>query len=170
MNRASNSVFITGGSGFIGRHLVEGLINHGYRVRVLARRMPEGLNSSAEVVLGDLTQPESFASSLDGVSTVIHAALTDGLTRDLQATSKLNQLSAAAGVGQFLHLSTISVYGNPMNGTITEETPPIASGDAYSSTKLAIEEALRTPPGCPEVAILRLGCVYGPGGGWWTHG
>jgi nucleoside-diphosphate-sugar epimerase len=162
---------VTGGSGFIGRHIVRNLQSQGYSVRVLARRMPEGLDSSVRVVLGDLTQPESFAPALEGVSTVVHAALTDGLSHDLEATLKLHKLSAEAGVRQFLHLSTISVYGNPRAGAVTEETPPIASADAYSSTKLAIEEALRAASrGCPEVAILRLGCVYGPGGGWWTEG
>ncbi len=176
MNHGSHSVrartaFVTGASGFIGRHIVRKLNNHGYQVRALARRMPEGFDPSVQVVIGDLTQPDSFATALEGVSIVIHAALTDGLSHDLEATSKLHTLSARAGVRQFLHLSTISVYGNPVDGVITEETAPIPSSDPYASTKLAIEHALRAAvSGCPEVAILRLGCVYGPGGGWWTQG
>jgi len=170
MNLDPRSVFVTGGSGFIGRHVVRGLSNQGYSVRVLARRAPQGMDASVEVVSGDLTRPESFAPALQGVSAVVHAALTDGLSQDVEVTSRLHELSAAAGVRQFVHLSTISVYGNPVEGTITEETPPTPTRDAYSSTKLAIEQALRTTPGCPEVAILRLGCVYGPGGGWWTQG
>jgi UDP-glucose 4-epimerase len=163
-------VFITGGSGFIGRYIVRGLKNQGYKVRLLARRPTQVLDSSVEVVPGDLTQPEMFAPALEGVSAVVHAALTDGLDRDIDATSELYRLSAKAGVRQFVHLSTISVYGNPADGTVTEETPPIPSTDSYSRTKLAIENALRVTPGCSEVAILRLGCVYGPGGGWWTQG
>lgn len=163
-------VFITGGSGFIGRHIVRALKEQGYAVRILARRVREGADFSSEVILGDLTQPDSFAAALEGVTTVIHAALTDGLSHDVEAASKLHRLSARAGVRQFVHLSTISVYGNPAGGVITEETRPLPSPDPYSSTKLAIEEALRTDSGCPAVAILRLGCVYGPGGGWWTEG
>jgi len=166
----ARTVFVTGGSGFIGRHIVRALKNQCYSVRMLARRIPQGLDASVQVVQGDLTQPESFAGSLEGVSTVVHAALTDGLSHDLEATRKLHKLSAERGVRQFLHLSTISVYGNPASGVVTEETPPILSADPYASTKLAIEEALRESGGCPEVAILRLGCVYGPGGGWWTQG
>jgi nucleoside-diphosphate-sugar epimerase len=168
---AAQAVFVTGASGFIGRHIVRSLINRGYSVRVLARRKPEGRKQPVRVVLGDLIQPESFARELQGVSSVIHAALTDDLSHDLEATSELYRLSAEAGVRRFLHLSTISVYGNPADGAVTEETSPIPSTDAYSRIKLALELALSgASPACPEVAILRLGCVYGPGGGWWTQG
>jgi nucleoside-diphosphate-sugar epimerase len=170
MNPGSHSVFVTGGSGFVGRRIVRTLRAFGYPVRMLARRTPPALDSSVQVVLGDLARPQSFSAALAGASTVIHAALTDDLSHDLEATSKLHKLSAEAGVRQFLHLSTISVYGNQVDGIISEETAPIPSTDAYSSTKLKIEGALRIPPACREVAILRLGCVYGPGGGWWTEG
>jgi nucleoside-diphosphate-sugar epimerase len=101
----------------------------------------------------------------------VHAALTDNLADEPQATSTLSSLSARAGVRKFVHLSSIAVYGNPPSGAITEETAPIPSSDAYSRTKLAIEEALQaTTSTSLETAILRLGCVYGPGGGWWTDG
>lgn len=170
MRADSRCVFVTGGSGFIGRHVVRGLGKQGYRVRVLARRTPKGLDPSCEVVLGDLTRPESYTAALQGVSSIVHAALTDGLSGDLQATSTLHQLGAEAGVRQFVHLSTISVYGTQPDAVVTEETSPVPATDAYSTTKLAIEEVLRSPTGCPEVAVLRLGCVYGPGGGWWTQG
>ena len=84
MNLDPRSVFVTGGSGFIGRHVVRGLSNQGYSVRVLARRAPQGLDASVEVVSGDLTRPESFAPALQGVSAVVHAALTDGLATDFR--------------------------------------------------------------------------------------
>jgi nucleoside-diphosphate-sugar epimerase len=100
----------------------------------------------------------------------VHAALTDNLSQDRQATLMLQSLSAQAGIRKFVHLSTIAVYGNPASGTITEETPPIPAPDEYSRTKLAIEAALRTNLQVPEMIFLRLGCVYGPGAGWWTDG
>jgi nucleoside-diphosphate-sugar epimerase len=170
MSSGAHCVFVTGGSGYVGRRIVRTLTSSGYAVRMLARRTPQALDSSVEVVLGDLARPESFAAALPGASTVIHAALTDDLSHDLEATSQLHKLSAEAGVRQFLHLSTISVYGHQTDGIISEETAPLPSADTYSSTKLKIEAALRLPPACAEVAILRLGCVYGPGGGWWTQG
>ena len=151
--RRSNSVFVTGGSTFVGRNIVELLQEQDYKV-----------------LTGDLSRPETYTSALNGVSAVVHAAVTEDLSNEPQATSDLLNFSGQAGIGRLIHLSSIAIYGIPPSGTITEETPPLASADAYSSTKLAIEEALLSRPSPPEVVILRLGCVYGRGGGWWTEG
>ncbi len=121
-------------------------------------------------MVGDLTKPESYAPSLTGAATVVHAALSDDFSADVQATTTLAKLSAQAGVRQFIHLSSIAVYGNPSDGNITEDTRPIPASDTYSRTKLAIEERLQASSEIPEVVILRLGCVYGPGPCWWAHG
>ena len=166
----SGPVFITGGSGFVGRHIVQLLAKHGYQVRLLARRAPERpLDPSVEVVLGDLTQPESYADRLRGVSAVVHAALTGTFSEDVEATLSLEKFSARAGVGKFIHLSSIVVNGIRPEGVLTEETPPVPASDAYSRAKLAIEEGLLKKREVPELLILRLGCVYGPGGGWWSN-
>jgi nucleoside-diphosphate-sugar epimerase len=153
MMSRSNTVFVTGGSTFVGRSIVELLREQEFRV-----------------LTGDLSKPETYGSALSGVSTVVHAALTEDLSNEPKATSDLLNFSCQAGVGRFIHLSSIAIYGTPASGTITEETPPLRSADAYSRTKLAIEEALLSRPAPLEVVILRLGCVYGPGGGWWTEG
>jgi nucleoside-diphosphate-sugar epimerase len=166
-----DAVLITGGSGFVGRHLVRQLSLQGYQVRVLVRQVPSlGFDPAVEVIVGDLNNPESYAPALTGATSIVHAALTDDFSADLKLTATLENLGAGAGVRKFIHLSSIAVYGNPPEGTITEDTPPISTSDAYSRTKLAIEEGLRTSSHIPEVAILRLGCVYGPGSGWWTGG
>jgi nucleoside-diphosphate-sugar epimerase len=167
----SSLVLVTGASGFAGRHIVEQLSNHSYQVRALIRRVPRReFGRSVEVAIGDLSQPETYAPALQGVSAVVHAALTDDLSQEPQATSTLLSLSARAGIHKFVHLSSVAVYGNPSSGIVTEETAPIPSADTYSRTKLAIEEALRVNSKNLQIVVLRLGCVYGPGGGWWTEG
>src|SRR5580700_2557854 len=143
MMRRSNSVFVTGGSTFVGRNIVELLQEQDYKV-----------------LTGDLSRPETYTSALNGVSAVVHAAVTEDLSNEPQATSDLLNFSGQAGVGRFIHLSSIAIYGTPASGTITEETPPLRSADAYSRTKLAIEAALLSRPSPLEVIILRLGCVY----------
>jgi len=149
---------------------VQLLIGHGLKVRLLARRVPErALDASVEVVIGDLTQPETYAPALSGASAVVHAALTDSFASDVPATLMLQKLSAQAGVQKFIHLSSIVVSGTRPEGTVTEETLPIPASDAYTQTKLAIERGLQANSGAGELLILRLGCVYGPGGGWWSN-
>jgi len=165
-------IFVTGSSGFVGRQIVKRLVEDGYKVRALVRRPPQtaAFGPSVDMVIGDLSKPETCLPGLTGASAVVHAALTDDLSHEPRATSELEKLSAAAGVRKFIHLSSIVVYGNPLSGTVTEDTPLIPSADAYSRTKVRIEEALRSGSRVPELVILRLGCVYGPGGGWWSEG
>jgi nucleoside-diphosphate-sugar epimerase len=166
----SGPVFVTGGSGFVGRHIVELLSERGFNIRLLARRVPDrAFDSSVELVLGDLTRPETYSPALQGASVVVHAGLTDNFTNDVPATLTLQKLSAGAGVRKFIHLSSIVVNGSRRDGTVTEETPPVAAADTYSRAKLAIEQGLLANSQTPELLILRLGCVYGPGGGWWSN-
>jgi nucleoside-diphosphate-sugar epimerase len=149
----SNTVFVTGASTFVGRNIVELLQEQDYKV-----------------LTGDLSRPETYAAALNDVSAVVHAAVTEDLNNEPRATSDLLNFSGQAGVGRFIHLSSIAIYGTPPSGIITEETPPLPSADPYTRTKLAIEEVLLSRLSPPEIVILRLGCVYGPGGGWWTDG
>lgn len=165
------AVLVTGASGFVGRHVVQKLRNRGFHVKALVRRIPTPeLDPDVELVIGDLSRPETYTAALEGVSSVVHTALTDNLADEPHATSTLVRHSALAGVLKFIHLSSIAVYGNPKSGIITEETAPLPSPDAYSRTKLAIEEALQQLSASLDIVALRLGCVYGPGGGWWTGG
>jgi nucleoside-diphosphate-sugar epimerase len=162
----TSQVLVTGASGFVGRHIVDLLSSAGVHVKALVRRIPQpGFDASVEMVIGDLGRPESYAPALGGVTAVVHAALTDNLSDEPRATSTLFSQSAQAGIRKFVHLSSIAIYGNPPSEIVTEETTPVPSTDAYSRTKLAIEDALQSTSTGLEIAILRLGCVYGPGGG-----
>ena len=170
-NPLRGPVFVTGATGFVGRHVVRRLQRQGFGVRALTRdpaRQP--FDSSIEVVAGDLTRPETYAAGLAGASAVVHCALTENYAADTTATAALLDLAAQTGIRKFIHLSSIVIYGNPQRGVITEDTPPLPTADAYTRTKLAIEDVLRAQPKVPELAVLRLGCVYGPGGGWWSAG
>src|SRR5262245_61390462 len=72
--------FVTGGTGFIGRHLIDQLIANGWRVRVLARPTSDlGFvrAAGAEVLIGRLEEPATLASGVSSADTVFHLA---GLT------------------------------------------------------------------------------------------
>ena len=164
-------IVVTGAGGFIGRRVVRKLIESGYSVRALVHRPPsQAFDAAVHVSVGDVTHPETYAALLNGAYAVVHAALTDDLTADVAVTPALQQSSVEAGVQKLVHLSSIAVYGSRSSGVITEQMQPLESPDRYSRAKLAIEEALRADCAIGETVILRLGCVYGPGKGWWTDG
>ena len=68
---------VTGGTGFVGSHLVRALLARGAKVRCMARATspPDNLAGlDVEVVEGDLTRPESFAPALEGCDHLFHCA------------------------------------------------------------------------------------------------
>jgi NADH dehydrogenase len=117
-------IFLTGGTGFLGRYLVPALIARGYRLRALVRPSSasnrKGLEESgAELIEGDLRSPGGFAPALGGVRTVIHlAAIVEGGRRELletnwRGTARLIQLAQAAGVERFIYTSSLGAGPNP---------------------------------------------------------
>ena len=66
-------VLVTGGAGFVGRHLIEALTRRGDRVRCLIRREAEAL-PGIECVIGDLTVPGTLERAVEGVEVVYHLA------------------------------------------------------------------------------------------------
>ena len=76
-------LLVTGGAGFIGSHLVAALLDAGHDVRVLDRRPTDELDPRAELVVGDVRDPEVVRAALDGVSAVSHQAAMVGLGVDL---------------------------------------------------------------------------------------
>lgn len=172
---AEDLILLTGGTGFLGQHLVRALTGYGYRVRLLARPTADlapltGL--AFEPVTGDVTQPASVAAAVRGCRFVIHAA---GLFRfwgrheefdaiNVEGTRNVARAAYAAGVERLVHISTVAVVGNPPLGTVINERTPCHPQDAYQHSKLAAEHLLlsRALGGLP-VIILRPGAFYGPG-------
>jgi dTDP-L-rhamnose 4-epimerase len=126
------TVLVTGGAGFIGSHVVDALLARGCEVRVLDallpaahREPPSYLDERAEVIHGDLRDPEVAARAVEGVSAVAHQAAMVGLGADISdiadyaghndyATAVLLRALAAAGFGDRARIvlaSSMVVYG-----------------------------------------------------------
>ncbi len=169
-------VLVTGGSGFVGSHVIDRLRARGALVRNYDRRKSSHHASrSLDTVLGDLNDVETLTSALHGIGTVVHvAAIADvnDVVKDLPGADEgnvrgtLNVLEAArmAGVQRIVYTSTIWVYSNSPGALVDEETPLGLPDHFYTATKLAGEMYVRSF--CElhgiEYTILRLGIPYGP--------
>ena len=100
-------ILVTGGAGFIGSHLIDGLINRGYRVRVLDNlfaqihpggRLPNYFNKKAEFIKGDVTKREDWTKALKGIDAVFHFASAVGVGQsmyEIEHYVKVNSLGTA---------------------------------------------------------------------------
>ena len=168
------TILVTGATGKVGSHFVPRLLQRENTVRLLVRQAEQAEafhKLGAEVIVGDLSQPESLASAVAGVQIVVHlAAFFRGTDQERIRTTNedgalaLANVSLSAGVERFVFTSTSNVYGPGLNRPGREDDPlqPTAT---YPQSKVAAEQALlelyRTRG--LGVRILRLGFVYGEG-------
>lgn len=169
------TILVTGATGKVGSHFVPRLLQRENNVRLLVRRaeQAEAFRAlGAEVVVGDLSQPESLAAAVAGVQVVVHlAAFFRGTDQERIRTTNedgalaLANASLAAGVERFVFTSTSNVYGPGLHRPGREDDSLRPAAFAYPQSKIAAEQALlelhRTRG--LGVRILRLGFVYGEG-------
>jgi predicted dehydrogenase/nucleoside-diphosphate-sugar epimerase len=170
-------VLLTGATGFIGCRVAEILaLRDGWQVRAVVHN-PGNASRLArlpvELIQGDLQDETAVRELVAGCDAVIHCAVGTawGQRQEIfkvtvDGTRKLAEAALAAGVKRFVHLSTISVYGDDgaMTGTIDETTPvKPASGSEYGESKSAAEDAIQdlVRRGLSAV-IFRPARVYGP--------
>jgi UDP-glucose 4-epimerase len=171
---AGRRILVTGGSGFIGRHVVADLIGAGAQVRVLdlqAHPDPE-----VEIMQGDMAQPDVLQAALEGaVDGVVHLAAVTSVLRsvehptltyrtNVEATAMLLEGARNAGARSLVFASTNAVTG-PMRGPAITEREVLRPLTPYGATKAAGEmlmSAYTSSYGLRCVA-LRLTNVYGPG-------
>jgi UDP-glucose 4-epimerase len=171
---------VTGGAGFIGSHLVEGLNAAGYRVRVLDNFLT-GLRSNLaavtpapEVVEGDVGDAAAVERAMNGVGLVFHLAALASVQQSVEnpaathqtcATGTLNVLDAARRhkVRRVVYAASSSAYGIPV-GDVQTEADPLTPLSPYAAAKLAGElymQAFATTYGL-ETVRLRFFNIFGP--------
>ena len=109
---SAHRVLVTGATGYVGGRLLSRLEQLPYRVRCMARR-PGALRSSAsedvEVVRGDVLEPSSLPSALEGVDTAFYFIHSMGATKDFEeedrdAATNFGRAARAAGVRRIVYL------------------------------------------------------------------
>ncbi|WP_213297222.1 NAD-dependent epimerase/dehydratase family protein [Paraburkholderia sacchari] len=148
-------VLVLGGFGFLGRHLVDGLLRSGAKVRVFDRSMPANSQYArdVEVVLGNFVTGDGLSDALRGIDVVYHLISTtvpstsnDDPIADVQSnlvgTLHVLRRMQAENVKRIVYVSSGgTVYGNPMTLPVPEAHPlnPLCS---YGVVKVAIEHYL----------------------------
>ncbi len=171
-------VLVTGGTGFIGGHLLRKLCRRGVRVRCLTRAQPAGaprgktsrtadLPAGVETAPADWSTGQGIEAALAGVDTVIHlAGVTKALGRseyytgNARATETLARLLAGRAV-RFVHVSSLAAMGPSAEGAPLEEDATPHPVSDYGKSKLEAE--LRAAHWRPDAVIVRPPVVYGPG-------
>jgi dihydroflavonol-4-reductase len=169
---------VTGGTGFIGSHVVRALVDDGVSVRVLARagsdrRALAGL--PVEVVTGDLAEPGSLMATLAGVEVLYHVAADYRLWApdpavlyrvNVDGTRALLRAAEAAGVARVVYTSSVGALGLPSGGgSGTEGTPAQLEdlvGDYKRSKFLAEREAEAAAARGLPVVIVNPSAPVGP--------
>jgi UDP-glucose 4-epimerase len=167
-------ILVTGGSGFIGRHVVGALAGAGAHVRVIDLKPHP--DPAIDIVLGDLAEPDVVEASLEGgIDAIVHLAAETSVLKSLEhpelihrtnvsATAALLEAARVAGVGTLVFTSTNAVVG-PMEGPAISESSRLRPLTPYGATKAAGEMLMSayTETLGLRCACLRLTNAYGPG-------
>ena len=176
-------ILVTGANGFVGRALVEALVQAGGEVTAALRdgRNPAAWPAAVRIVkVGDITGETDWHPALDGVERIVHLAgiahqpiSDDGATTaryqavNVAGTAGLASAAAQAGVARFVLLSSVKVNGETTTvRAFTEQDAP-APRDIYGRSKWQAEQALAQIAGATGLSytVLRSPLVYGPGVG-----
>jgi UDP-glucose 4-epimerase len=167
-------VLVTGGSGFIGSHVVDKLRNNGVEVRVYDGIMPT-YRKDIEFYQGSILDNTSLGFALNGVDAVYHLAAVADVkdvynnpyhSEAINVRGTINVLEAArsASVKRIIYGSTTWVYSEAAANNVDESTPLHAPTHLYTATKLTGEYYCQSYSKLygMEVTILRYGIPYGP--------
>ena len=175
-------VLVTGGTGYLGAHAVQALVEDGHDVRLLVRdprRLdlvlgPLGLDPPAHVV-GDLTDPGAVAAAMDGCQAVLHCGGMVSLARrDAAAVLATNPAAARnvidtaidQGLDPILHVSSVTALFAPGVGPVHGDLPIAPAVSAYARSKAEAEDHARRrqAEGAPVVITYPSGVTGPPAG------
>lgn len=172
-------VFLTGTTGFVGSHVVRAYAAAGADLRLLTRSTSnraalEGL--AADVVVGDLLQPEGLRTAIRGCDALVHVAADYRLwvkdpkamyAANVDGTRELLRIAREEGVAKVVYTSSVATMGFKADGSIVNEATPVSLADMighYKRSKfLGEQEAIAAARAGQHVMILNPTTPIGPG-------
>lgn len=157
---------VTGGSGFVGGHIVEQLLDRGENVRVFDRHPPEVGTEEVEFVKGDIRNASDVRTAMDGVDVVYHNVALVPVTKAGKKFREVNvggtrtavEEAAFEGVKRFIHMGSSSVYA--LDQLPITENSLLRPKGPYSESKLKADEIVLQADGI-DATVLRPRTVVG---------
>lgn len=168
-------VLVTGATGFLGKYVVEELVEHGYQVRAFGRNRTIGqslVNASVTFIQGDLTNQEDLTKACQEMDMVVHAGALStvwGPWEDFYQTNVLGtnyvlEACREAKIERLVYVSSPSIYAAPRDQLDIKESdaPQENRLNNYIRSKLASEKLFKDSPDVSSV-ILRPRGLFGIG-------
>jgi len=170
----SMKALVTGANGFVGSHLVEGLLRKGYQVRCLVRKTSNlkwlsGLN--VEYVYGNIAEKDSLKGAVQGVDVVFHCAgLTKARNREeyfkanAEGTRSLIEaiLEGNPNLKRLVYVSSQAAVGPGVDEKPLDEAAPCRPITYYGESKLEGEKIVQGYVSKLPITTVRPPAVYGP--------
>lgn len=164
--------FVTGGSGFIGSHLIDALIKSGWNVKALIHRGAILQEGGVETIRGDICDRAALREGLKGTDVLFHLASVLGssvIGKDeffrinSHGTEAVLETAREENVKRVIHLSSAGVLGAVKKNDIADEDYSPNPIQVYDRTKLEGEKtALRFAEDGMDIVVIRPGWAYGP--------
>ena len=143
-------ILVTGASGFIGRYLLNELLENGYEVRALTRRK-DFKYEGVEIAIGDIIKPESLEKAFDGIDAIFHNAAfasdygkkKEFFKHNVKGTKNVAEMAKKKGINRIIYTGSAGVYGHPNVKEEINEDYPKKPMNAYQKSKLIGEEILK---------------------------
>ncbi len=169
-------IVVTGGAGFVGRHVVRAAAAAGHDVVAVDRRAPGAGIEAAAWIEEDVRYPERIAPAIGYADVVIHLAADASVPHgeraplamaedNMAGTAGALELAEAVEARQFRFASSAAVYGDPAGQLPLTEDSPTAPLSFYGWSKWVGEQWCRrfAHTRGMELVIFRPGNIYGPG-------
>jgi nucleoside-diphosphate-sugar epimerase len=175
------NVLVTGATGFIGRHLIQRLIQDEHHLRALVRPQTDASwleKLGVEIVRGDIRDYAATERATANCELVFHlAAKTEALELprkavqavNVKGTSNVARAAVQAGVNRIVFCSSVGVYGRVIKNLAIDEKTEVKPDSPYGESKVLAERIVLSHherDGLP-VVVTRLTTVFGPGAVGW---